>query len=163
MPRPLPLLLGLAAGLLVAGCLAGGAEPDMAANATVDDPTLEPGSWVNVSYRLENRGDAPYEYKHPGCPPAPVAADARVDGDDVKLYEYRNESRAGTCAIQNVTVAPGEAVTGVVNWNGRTRADPPNPHGGDRVAAGTYDVTVRLARADDGPGFPANVTVEVQG
>lgn len=164
MPSPrLPPTAALAAGLALAGCLGVGAEPHMVPEATVDDPTLEPGSWVNVTYRLENQGDAPYTYQHPGCPPAVVDGRAQGPGPTVELYEYRDSAEAGTCMIRNVTVAPGEAVEGTVNWNGHQDDDPPDPHRGDRVPAGDHTVTVELARADGGLGFPANVTVEVQG
>lgn len=134
----------------------------MEASVSADDRTLEPGEWTNVTYRLENRGDATFVYQHPGCPPARVGGAAEGPGPDVDLYAYRDESRAGTCMIRNVSIAPGEAVSATVNWNGRQEADPPDPHGGDRVPAGTYTVTVELVRSDPGPVHPADVTVEVR-
>lgn len=162
--RHLLPLAGAALALVLAGCLApSSGGPDLEASASVDDATLEPGEWVNVTYHLTNRGEADYTYKHPGCPPARVDATARGPGPAVELYRYRNDSLAGTCMIRNVTVEAGETLSGTVNWNGRADGDAPDPHDGSRVPAGTYTVTAELVRADDGPTFPANVTVEVRG
>lgn len=155
-------LAALVAGLALAGCLGVGAESDMASQATVDATTLEPGQWVNVTYEVENQGDAPYTYRHPGCPPAPVVADADGPGGTVALYQYREESQAGTCMVREVTVDPGGTVEGTVNWNGHRTEEAPDPHGGERLPAGDYQVTVELSRADDGPGFPADVTVTLE-
>jgi hypothetical protein len=135
----------------------------MEASASVDDAQLEPGEWVNVTYRLENTGDEDYTYQHPGCPPARLQGIASGPAPAVDIYRYRDEAQAGPCMIRNVTVEAGSSVNGTVNWNGHLQEDAPDPHGGERASEGTYTLTVEIVRSDDGPVFPAEVTVEVTG
>lgn len=172
-PRPWPGMRSLfavacIASLLLAGCAGPGTgtgdEPPIDLILDADREQIQAGQWVNLTVTVENEGDEPYTYQHPGCPPEPVQAEVAWDGGEpIRLYPYGEEPMYGTCAVREVTLEPGQQVQITLNWNGRTQQDQPEPHNGSEVEPGSYELVVELARADDGPTFEHGVTVEVEG
>lgn len=165
--RPL-WILACVASLTLAGCTGPGTgtgdEPPIDLILNADRERIQVGQWVNLTVTVENEGDEPYTYQHPGCPPEPVRGEVPRDaGEPIRLYPYGEEPAFGTCAVKNVTLEPGQQVQTTLNWNGRTQGDQPGPHTGDAVAPGEHELVVKLARADDGPTFEHGVTVQVQG
>ncbi len=162
------LALACIGSLLLAGCAGPGTgasdEPQVDLLLNADRERLGAGQWVNLTVTVENTGDTPYTYEHPGCPPEPVLGEVPVDGGEpIRLYPYGQEPMYGTCAVRNVTLDPGQQVQTTLNWNGRTQAEQPGPHNGTAVPPGSYELVVHLARADDGPTFEHGVSVEVTG
>lgn len=163
LPRVLPLIT--AACLLVAGCASQSSQTESPIELSLeaDEATLAPGEHLNLTVTVENVGEEPYRYQHPGCPPEPITAEVSGTEGPVQLYPYGQEPMFGACAVRNVTLEPGQQVTVTLNWNGRTQSAQPDPHTGQRLAAGTYTITAELARADGGPTFQHTVTVDLTG
>lgn len=160
-PRTL-LLVGL---VVTAGCAApapdeGTEEPWLTVEATPE--RFEVGTWTNVTITFENKGDEPYTYDHPGCPPEPFRVEATGQDVTVRLYDYSNDAAFGACVVQERTLEPGQRISAVVQWNGRTQDEVGRPHQGEAAPAGAYEVVAELARADQGDRFTARTSVTLE-
>ena len=148
--------------LLAAGCVSPESEMGpVTLEIELDSATLAPGAWVNVTVRLENHGDTPFRYEHPGCPPEPFRIEVRAPEGTVELYRYGEEPLFGACAVRPTAVAAGEQMEWTVQWNGYTQGAAPDPHTGPRVAPGAVTVHAWLARSDGGDKLPAQVDLTV--
>lgn len=156
--------IAVTALVLLAGC-AGPGQGDagpIRLSTELSDRALSPGEYTNLTVTVENTGEEPYTYEHPGCPPEAIRAEVATGDEPIRLYPYGKEPAYGACAVREVTLEPGQTVEAIVNWNGHEGPAQPEPHDGSRVSPGEYTIDVHLARADGGPTFAEQVTVEVR-
>ncbi len=133
MPRAFLLFLLLP---LLAGCL----EPaPPAATLTLDRDVLEPGAWVNVTMTLVVPDEL--TYTSPTSHGPTWSIEVLHAGGSVPLYAYGEGLRYVLPVETRQTVRAG-TYTHAEPWNGHTEPDPDRdaPHGGDRLAAGTYEL-----------------------